>query len=349
MIASAAQLAEILPQLEAVDRIAVDTEADSLHCYFEKLCLIQLTVGEEDYLVDPLAELDLQPLCAVLAQKEIVLQGMDFDLRLLRRTVGFVAREVFDTVFAARLLGLREFSLAALVQQYFGVTLTKGSQKANWARRPLPPAMSEYAKNDTRYLLPLAAKMEAQMEALGRMEWFRQSCQRARELAAIERERDPDQTWRIAGAGILPDRTNAIVRALWRWRDHEAQRADRPAFHILQNSALLESAKRFAVHETPDFRHFSERRRQAFLDAAQEALALPEAEWPRRPRRVHQPRTRDLDKKVEALKRRRDKQAAELALDPSFIAARATLEAIAADESQSATLLVDWQRALLEI
>ena len=112
-------------------------------------------------------------------EREIVLQGMDFDLRLLRRTFDLPVREVFDTVIAARMLGLREFSLAALVQQYFDVTLAKGSQKANWARRPLPPAMEAYAKNDTHYLLPARGKMEEQMRALGRMEWFRQSCQRA--------------------------------------------------------------------------------------------------------------------------------------------------------------------------
>jgi ribonuclease D len=349
VIASAAQLAEILPPLHSVSRVAVDTEADSLHCYFEKLCLVQLSFAEHDYLIDPLATLDLQPLCAALTGKEIVLQGMDFDLRLLRRTLGFVATEVFDTVIAARFLGLREFSLAALVQQYFGITLAKGSQKANWARRPLPPAMAEYAKNDTHFLLPLAAKMEAQMEALGRMDWFRQSCRRAREQAAVERERDPDQAWRIAGSGTLPDRTNAVLRALWSWRDREARRGDRPAFHILQNSALLDAANRFVAGETPDYRHFSDRRREGFLAAGREGLALPEADWPRRPPRVHKPRTRDLDKKVEALKKRRDQHAAELQIDPAFIASRSTLEAIAADESLGQTLLVDWQRELLEI
>ena len=83
-------------------------------------------------LVDPLAPLDLQPLCTALAEREIVLQGMDFDLRLLRRSFDLPVGEVFDTVIAARMLGLGESSLAALVQQYFDVTLAKGSQKANW-------------------------------------------------------------------------------------------------------------------------------------------------------------------------------------------------------------------------
>ena len=181
MITTNEQLAELIPRIQGFDRVAVDTEADSLHCYFEKLCLIQLTFDGNDHLIDPLAPIDLQPLCSALADREMVLQGMDFDLRLLRRTYNLAAREVFDTVIAARMLGLQEFSYAALVQKYFDVTLAKGSQKANWARRPLPPAMEEYAKNDTHFLLPLAAKMEEQMKALGRMEWFRQSCRRALE------------------------------------------------------------------------------------------------------------------------------------------------------------------------
>jgi ribonuclease D len=349
VIETDSQLAEVLPRVRAVDRVAVDTEADSLHCYFEKLCLIQLTVEEQDYLIDPLAPLDLQPLCAALAEKEIVLQGMDFDLRLLRRTLGFSASKVFDTVIASRLLGLREFSLAALVQQYFSVTLAKGSQKANWARRPLPPVMKEYARNDTHYLLPLAAKMEAALDERGRMEWFRQSCQRALDQAAVRRERDPDQAWRIAGSGTLPARTNALLRALWNWRDREAQRADRPAFHILQNSTLLDAAARFAAGETPDYRHFSARRRQGFLEAAQEALALPENQWPARPPRLHKPRTRALDKRVEELKRRRDQHAAALELEPSFIASRTALESIAAEPGTSETILVQWQRELLGV
>ncbi|MEO6872849.1 MAG: HRDC domain-containing protein [Chthoniobacterales bacterium] len=349
MIANDSLLAEIVPGLRGVERVAVDTEADSLHCYFEKLCLIQLTFHEQDYLVDPLAEIDLQPLCAVLGEKEIVLQGMDFDLRLLRRALGFSPGDVFDTVIAARLLGLREFSYAALVQQYFGVTLAKGSQKANWARRPLPPTMAEYAKNDTHFLLPLAAKMEEQLRECGRMEWFRQSCRRGMELAAIEREKDPDQTWRIAGSGILPPQTNAVLRALWRWRDEEARDADRPAFHILQNSALLEAAAGFVAGESPDFRHLSDRRRRGYFAAAHAALALPPSEWPQRPPRVHKPRIRDLDKKVEALKFRRDKQASELKIEPSFIASRNALESIAADESRADAILVEWQCELLEL
>ena len=347
MIASDSQLAAILPRLRKVNRIAVDTEADSLHCYFEKLCLIQLTFDGEDLLVDPLAPLDLQPLCTALAEREIVLQGMDFDLRLLRRFFDLPVRDVFDTVIAARMLGLREFSLAALVQQYFDINLPKGSQKANWARRPLPPAMETYAQNDTHFLLPLAAKMEEQMRALGRMEWFRQSCQRALEQTLVSRERDPDSVWRITGSGTLSPQTGAVLRAIWHWRDREAQQADRPSFHILHNSSMIEAAKQFVEGETPDFRHLTERRRRDFHASAREALELPESAWPQRPPRPARLKTPGFDKKVEELRRRRDQHARELAIDPAFIAPRSALDGIAADPSRSESLLVQWQRDLL--
>lgn len=349
MIATESELAALLPEFNSIDRIAVDTEADSLHCYFEKLCLVQLTFDGKDYLIDPLAKFDLSPLVSALGGKEIVLQGADFDLRLLRRSMGFVASRVFDTVIAARLLGIREFSLAALVKRYFDVTLTKGSQKANWAQRPLPPRMAEYAMNDTHYLLPLAEKLETELRERERLEWFKQSCQRALELTSVQRVRDEETAWRITGSGTLTGRASAILRALWQWREKEAQAADRPAFHVLQNHLLLRAAEDFAAGEIPDFRHFSARRRRAFLDAAVAAMELPETEWPERRKRVGTRPTQQMEKTAEALRKRRDAVADKHGLEPSFIAARGALDAVAADETRSTTLLVPWQRDLLQL
>lgn len=349
MIATDSGLAEILPSLQSVRRVAVDTEADSLHCYFEKLCLVQLSFDGNDYLVDPLAGFDLSPLADALAGKEVVLQGADFDLRLMKRSFNFTASKVFDTVVGARLLGIREFSLAALVQRYCGVILSKGSQKANWAQRPLPRQMEEYAKNDTRYLLPLAEKMEAELRERGRWEWFEQSCERGRLQAGIDRVRDEEQSWRISGSGTLSPRAAAILRALWHWRDAEAQAVDRPSFHILQNHLLIEAAKSIEAGKMPEFRHLTSRRRRGFIAAAKEALALPEEELPRRPRRTGTRPTQEMEREAENLRRRRDRKAEELGLDPSFIAPRAAMDSIAVDPARSEALLVPWQRELLEL
>jgi ribonuclease D len=349
VIASVSQLTELLSQLESVYRVAVDTEADSLHCYREKLCLLQVSLPRRDYIVDPLADVDLAPFCTALERKEIVLHGADFDLRLLRRGLNFTAQRIFDTVIGARLLGIREFSLAALVKRYFDVELGKGSQKANWARRPLSARMLEYAMNDTHYLLPLAERFEAQLKQFDRIDWLRQSCQRAVEQAAVERARDKDELWRIRGSGLLRGRAAAVLRALWQWREQEAKAADRPPFHVLQNHELINAAVGFASEKLPDYRHFSARRRQAFREAAQSALQLSEEEWPVWGRRFGTRPSPGMMARTEELRRRRDRGARELDLEPTFIASRSTLEAIAVDETCATTLLVPWQRELIGI
>ena len=349
LIATREQLDTVIAAIEPVDRVSIDTEADSLHCYREKLCLLQLSIPEHDFVIDPLMLSDLHSLAAILKQREIVLHGADFDLRLLRRSMELIPPRVFDTVIAARMLGQRQFSLAALVQRYFDVELPKGSQKANWAQRPLPKRMLAYAINDTHYLLRLARQMEEELAAVGRMEWFRQSCERALDQAASDRTREPDEMWRISGSGALRGRAAAVLRELWHWREKEAEAVDRPAFHILQNQELLRAATGFTAGEKPDYRHFSARRRGTFRAAAEHALGLDETEWPVPRRRFGMRRSGEANRRLEELRRRRDQAAEELDLEPAFLAPRAALESIAADEAGASTLLVPWQRELLGV
>jgi len=372
VIASEQELADLVRQIQAADRVAIDTEADSLHSYREKLCLLQISAPavagivdggleqgefasqreqrsrlEHDFVVDPLSNLDLEPLRHALEPKKIILHAADYDLRMLRRGLNFTASTIFDTVIAARLLGIREFSLGALVKRFFDVELHKHSQKANWALRPLPPKMLKYAVDDVHYLLPLAAKLEEELERVQRSDWFRQSCERAIELAAAQRERIEDELWRIGGAGALDPRTGSVLRALWQWRETEAEMADRPPFHILQNRELLNAAEDFASGGVPDYKYFSARRRQAFNEAARIALQSPESEWPVMRRRSGVRPTAEMRRRADQLRERRDKAAEQLGLERSFIASRGALEAIAADPARATTLLVPWQRKLI--
>jgi ribonuclease D len=268
---------------------------------------------------------------------------------MLRRGLNLTVRKIFDTVIAARMLGIREFSLGALVKRFFGVELHKHSQKANWALRPLPPRMLKYAVDDVHYLLPLAARLEEELERVHRFDWFRQSCGRAIDVAAAERERVQDELWRIGGAGALDPQTGAVLRALWQWRDAEAEMADRPPFHILQNRELLKAAESFVSGQVPDYRHFSARRRQTFREAAKTALQSPQSEWPVMRRRSGSRPTAEMRRRADQLREQRDKAAEQLGLERSFIASRGALEAIAADPSRKTVLLVPWQRELIGI
>jgi ribonuclease D len=348
LISTAPALADLTSDLTGFDPIAVDTEADSLHCYFEKLCLIQISFDGRDLLVDPLAGLDMQPFFSVLSGKCLILHGADYDLRLMRRTGFSEPRAVFDTMIAARLTGHAEFSLAALVKQYFAIELVKGSQKANWARRPLSEQMEAYARNDTHFLITLAGHLERQLRELGRWEWFEQSCAKAIATARVDKERDMEAAWRITGSSDLQGRSAAILRALWFWRDSEARSADRPAFHVLQNEKLIEAAVRLERGDQVSFPHFSPSRQRRFMIATEAALALPQEEWPRPIRKPRIRPTPEQERFFAKLKGKRDAAATALKLDPSLIAPKATLEQIAADPACVSTRLMPWQLALLE-
>ncbi|MGH8047811.1 MAG: ribonuclease D [Chthoniobacterales bacterium] len=345
MIADAAGLEELLDRIADLPVIAFDTEADSLHCYFEKLCLIQISTPSENVLVDPLADVPLQPLLDAVSDKRVVFHGADYDLRMLRRVGSFEPREIFDTMIASRLCGVDQLGLGALVEKHFGVQLSKSSQKANWARRPLPPEMIDYAINDTRYLLELASRIEADLHNLGRWQWFVESRDRMVAASREVKERDAETIWRISGSARLAPRAQSVLRVLWFWRDAEARAWNRPPFHVAGNEDLLrisECASAGKPFATP---RMTSRRRRSFEVTLALALQVPESEWPREERKRGKRRTNEQLKRFDELKAVRDTVAAGLNVDPSIIAPRGALEAISIDVNSPA--LMQWQRQLI--
>ena len=348
MIETSSALAELVAGIAATDRVGIDTEADSLHCYREKVCLVQVGLPDRDELVDPLAELDLAPLLDALSRTAIVMHGADFDLRMLYRLGLTAPGTLVDTVIAARLTGAARFGYAALVAEHFGVTLPKGSQKANWALRPLAPKVAQYARNDTHFLLPLAERIERRLEELGRLAWLEQSCRHAVAAARVVRARDPQTEWRVRGSHTLGPRASAVLRALWQWREDEALAVDRPPFRILLNEDLVDTARRVDLGAVVACNGVRGARRTRFERAAEKALALDQSDWPGPvPAGTSRRRTRAQEKHVAALKRRRDRAARDLAIDPDLIAPRAALERVATEGDDGMDTLLPWQQRLL--
>jgi ribonuclease D len=347
LIADQKALEELVGELHSQQRIAIDTEADSLHCYFEKVCLIQISSGPGHWLVDPLANLELQPLLDVVCSRRLVFHGADYDLRLLRRIGNFEPIDLFDTMIAARLVGKSGLGLAALVKEFFGIELSKASQKANWAIRPLPPEMVEYAHNDTRYLFEISDRLESDLKNLGRLDWFTESRDRMIASAREVKERDDNTVWRISGSSGLSPRAQAILRVLWFWRDSEARAWDRPPFHVIGNDDMLRAAQQIADGGKFSSPRMNGRRRKSFEVVIALALQIPESEWPKIEKVRRKRISKEQADRSEQLKKVRDRVARDLALDPSIIAPRAALEATAADISSN--VLMSWQRRLLEL
>ena len=70
-IHTAEGVVEVSRALAGCPWAGVDTEADSLHAYPEKVCLIQISTVAGDRLVDPLAPMNLDPLFAALNATQI--------------------------------------------------------------------------------------------------------------------------------------------------------------------------------------------------------------------------------------------------------------------------------------
>lgn len=351
MIDTDERLAEFLPPLRAAEWIALDTEADSLHAYPEKVCLIQVSTVDGDRLIDPLAKLDLDPLLDALNAHRLIMHGADYDLRLLRKHHEFVPRAIFDTMLAARLLGQRQFGLASLVEQFLGVKLEKGAQKANWARRPLTERMELYARNDTHYLKPLADRLKLELQQRGRLAWHEESCARLIEECTRLQPTDPDHVWRVKGSFALSRGALAVLRALWHWREREAVANNRPPFFILPHDALVELAAAAEARRPIEPilpRHLSQRRRDGLARAVKAGLEVPPAQYPSVLRHNHRRPTESERRRYHELEKRRNVQAHKLEMDPTLIASRSTLNDLSRDWVRHAPSLMNWQRELLK-
>jgi ribonuclease D len=345
------KLAAFLPKLRAAEWVALDTEADSLHAYPEKLCLIQISIAGHDRLVDPLTGLNLDPLLAALDGRELILHGADYDLRLLERHHQFVPSAIFDTMLAARLLGERQFGLSALAEKFLGVKLEKSLQKANWARRPLTPRMGAYARSDTRYLKPLADRLKNELLQQGRLAWHREWCARVVAQCAQPPPPDADSLWRLKGSSRLSRPALAVLRELWHWREREAVAANRPPFFILNPERLVMLAAAAAQHQPLEPLlppRLPPPRRERLLAAVKSALALPADQHPEIIRQKSRRPTEAEFRRFRELEKRRDARAQELGLEPSLIASRTTLGELARDWDSAAPRLMSWQRELLQ-
>ncbi len=233
-------------ELRAAPRLAIDLEANSMFAYTERACLIQVSTATTDYILDPLADLDYSALGAVLADPAVekVFHAAEYDLILLRRDYDWGLSNLFDTMWAARILGYRQMGLAGLLETYFGVRLSKRYQKANWCHRPLSAGELAYAQRDTHYLLALRDRLAAELEERGLLAEALETFAEQARVKLPHNGFDPDAFWNINGVSDMTPAQQAALRALFILRDREARRRNAPHFKVLSDQTLLEIAAR---------------------------------------------------------------------------------------------------------
>ncbi len=329
-------LEEIADVFLNADCIGVDIEADSMFHFREKVCLIQMSVGDLIAVIDPLAIDDISSIVPVFEDSSIrkIFHGSDYDVRSLSRDFDITIRNLFDTELASRFLGIAETGLGSVMKKRFGIELDKTYQKKDWSKRPLTPGMIEYGAGDVIYLPKLAAILDEELKEKGRTEWVAEECL----LLSGVRHQESGETAlfiRVKGAGKLDRRSLAVLEALLQLRFIISEKKDRPPFKVFSNASLLTLAKekpltagRLKTCGALSPRQMASHGTQ-ILQAIEEGNALPEESLPQYPRRKRTSFKPDIPQRMDAIKEYRDRLATTLEMDPPILINKALMTAIA--------------------
>ena len=325
--------------LRATPRLAIDLEANSMFAYQERVCLIQISTASSDYIIDPVRRIDLSGLGAIIADPAVekVFHAAEYDLILMRRDYGWHLNNLFDTMWAVRILGYTQMGLANLLEKFFGVTNSKRYQKANWCKRPLSTAELAYAQKDTHYLLPLRDILMTELEAGGHAAEAEEIFLEQSRVRIPNNGFDPDGFWSINGAFDLSPEQQSALRAVYLYRDREAKRRNIPHFKVVGDRTLLELAARMPsrLSDLDDIHGMSGGQQQrygyAILDLIAGSRELPP---PQPPKRTPRPPDAVLNR-YDRLHRWRKTRAQARGVESDVIVGREALWAIAQANPQS--------------
>lgn len=337
LITTPAELADCARHLLANPLIAVDTESNSLFAYRERVCLVQFSTPQQDYLVDSLALADLSPLAPLFENPAIekVFHAAEYDIICLKRDYQFTFFNLFDTMQAARILGIKEVGLGSLLESEFGISQDKRLQRANWGERPLPAHLLEYAARDTHSLIALRDLLKARLEEKNLLGLAHEDFQRLCETV-VPPENGRNPCWKVASARKLDPREMAVLNELCSFREHLARDLDRPPFKVFGNETLLALAIALpeSREELADIQGLSPRLIERFSGGLLQAIQRGKTAEP--PRRIRQPRpSQAYIDRLDRLKNWRKETGRQMGVDSDVILPRELLETLAARNPRS--------------
>jgi ribonuclease D len=253
LIAAQREFDRFIEQISKANHLAVDSESNSYFAYRPRICLIQISANNKDFILDPLTLKDLTNLGRILSDPSIekIIHAAENDLIGFKRDYRFQVKNIFDTSVACRLLGRKRLGLARILSEDFGITVDKKYQRCNWEKRPLNLEQLYYAQQDTRFLLKLRHQLHGQL--IERNLWQ----QAKQEFARLERIRvkpprdwDPDGYLRLRGAQKLSKTSSRVLKELFSYREHLARKTNKAPFRIMNNEVMVRLAS-----ETPDNKH----------------------------------------------------------------------------------------------
>lgn len=337
-VADQANLERMIKKLAQEAMLAVDTEANSLHAYQEQVCLIQISTIDADYLIDPLALENIAPLGEIFQNPAIekIFHASEYDVIMLDKDLELQFANIFDTMVAARILGRKKMGLDTLLDELLGVQVSKGYQKADWGKRPLPNKMLRYAQVDTHYLIDLRNVLASQLKQKDRWEIAQEDFTRTCQAHERPSRHKLSPRWRGNGPQNLSPREAAVYKKLCEYRDKIAKKQDKPLFKVFSRQILvtLAEASPTSQREIQNIKgvpHWVVKRYGVgLLECIQEGLRAEPyfIATPQRPSRTYLAR-------VQALKQWRKEKAREMGVNSAVILPRYLLEATAKENPRT--------------
>jgi ribonuclease D len=357
IIKTASELEDIANHLSNEKIIGVDLEADSLHHFKEKVCLIQISSYKQNFVIDPLQLHDLSPLKPVFANAAIkkVFHGADYDIRSLHRDFGIEINNLFDTQLACMFLGVKATGLDAVLQTNFNISLNKKYQKKDWSVRPLSPEMMDYAALDSAYLPALADMVEKKLAKKGRLAWVCEECEYLSKVR-FEPNNGASLYLKFKGAGRLDSESLAVLEALLQLRKKIAQQKDRPLFKIFSNNSIMKITfeKPCNLRQLKANGLLSKKQVQMYgktiIKTVAAALEIPAENRPGYPNKKVPAQDPEVPQKIKVLKNWRDNLSAKLGIDPGILISNAVIHTIIKKKPETMTdlkkieCLKNWRR-----
>jgi len=161
--------------------VAIDTETLGLNHHRDRLCVVQLSMGDGDAELVQIArgQTRAENLVKLLADPKVLklFHFARFDMGILAKTFGVMPAPVYCTKIASKLTRTYtdRHGLKDLVRELAGVEISKQQQSSDWGAAALSEAQQTYAASDVLYLHQLKDKLDAMLAREGRTD-LAQAC-----------------------------------------------------------------------------------------------------------------------------------------------------------------------------
>lgn len=242
------KLEEKLKTLKSEELIGLDTEFVRQKTYFAKLCLIQISTPREYFAIDPLM-LDISPLKEILESKNImkIIHDPNQDLSIFYHKLGIITNNVFDTQEAARLSKIKnQISYREICEKILNVKIDKNQKFRDWAVRPLPKDMIDYALQDVKYLIPIYHKLKQTLRGAAATKEFRE---RMEEFSQKSFYINPiELAWKKIRIENIDEKFQNRLKAIATFREISAMKMDIPRKYFLSDEDILKIINKLPIN-----------------------------------------------------------------------------------------------------